>query len=49
MEIQAFGYLGVGTTKLDDWTSLATGSSGWRRVIEALGPGRFAWTIAVNV
>ncbi len=24
VEIQALGYLGVGTTKLDDWTSLAT-------------------------
>jgi 2,3-dihydroxybiphenyl 1,2-dioxygenase len=24
MEIQALGYLGVGTAKLDDWTSLAT-------------------------
>ena len=24
MEIRAFGYLGVGTAKLDDWTALAT-------------------------
>ena len=32
MEIQALGYLGVGTAKLDDWTSLATGGLGMQAV-----------------
>jgi hypothetical protein len=30
MEIQALGYLGIGTIKIDDWTSLATVDSGCR-------------------
>src|SRR6201985_3983294 len=32
MEIQAFGYLGVGTAKLDDWTALATKGLGMEAV-----------------
>ena len=32
MEIQALGYLGVGTAKLDDWTSLATRGLGMEAV-----------------
>src|SRR6185312_7214109 len=32
MEIQAFGYLGVGTAKLDDWTTLATRGLGMEAV-----------------
>ena len=32
MEIQAFGYLGVGTKKLDDWTALATKGLGMEAV-----------------
>jgi len=32
MEIQALGYLGVGTAKLDDWTSLATQGLGMQTV-----------------
>ena len=32
MEIQAFGYLGVGTKKIDDWTALATKGLGMEAV-----------------
>ena len=32
MEIQALGYLGVGTGKLDDWATLATGGLGMQAV-----------------
>ena len=32
MEIRAFGYLGVGTAKLDDWTTLATKGLGMEAV-----------------
>ena len=32
MEIRAFGYLGVGTKKLDDWTALATKGLGMEAV-----------------
>ena len=32
MEIRAFGYLGVGTAKLDDWTALATSGLGMEAV-----------------
>ena len=32
MEIQAFGYLGVGTAHLDDWTGLATKGLGMEAV-----------------
>ena len=32
MEIRAFGYLGVGTAKLDDWTALATKGLGMEAV-----------------
>ncbi|MFO1061405.1 MAG: VOC family protein [Dongiaceae bacterium] len=32
MEIQALGYLGVGTSRLDDWTALATAGLGMQAV-----------------
>lgn len=32
MEIRAFGYLGVGSAKLDDWTALATNGLGMQAV-----------------
>jgi catechol 2,3-dioxygenase-like lactoylglutathione lyase family enzyme len=32
MEIQALGYLGIGTTKLDNWTDFATGWLGMQAV-----------------
>lgn len=41
MEIQAFGYLGVGTTKLDDWTSLATRGLGMEAVDRGAGVRAF--------
>ena len=34
MEIQALGYLGVGTTKLDEWTSLATRGLGMEAIAQ---------------
>ena len=37
MEIQALGYLGVGTAQLDDWTSLATGGLGMQVVDRGAG------------
>src|SRR5256885_1753267 len=37
MEIQALGYLGVGTAQLDDWTSLATGGLGMEAVDRGAG------------
>ena len=37
MEIQALGYLGVGTAQLDDWTSLATGGLGMQAVDRGAG------------
>src|ERR1700722_4364794 len=35
MEIQAFGYLGVGTSNLDDWASFATSTIGMQSVDRA--------------
>jgi extradiol dioxygenase family protein len=35
MEIQAFGYLGVGTSNLDDWASFATSTIGMQSVDHA--------------
>ena len=40
-EIQAFGYIGVGTTKLDDWTSLATRGLGMEAVDRGAGMRAF--------
>ncbi len=37
MEIQALRYLGVGTARLDDWTSLATGGLGMQAVDRGAG------------
>ncbi len=37
MEIQALGYLGVGTARLDDWTSLATRALGMQPVDHGAG------------
>ena len=37
MTIQALGYLGIGTDKLDDWTNYATGWLGMQAVDR--GPG----------
>jgi hypothetical protein len=48
MEIQALGYLGVGTVKLDDWTLLTTRGSGCRPWIVAQARELFAWTIDGN-
>ena len=41
MEIQALGYLGVGTAKLDDWTSLATRGLGMEAVDRGGGTRAF--------
>ena len=41
MEIQALGYLGVGTAKLDDWTSLATRGLGMEAVDRGAGVRAF--------
>jgi 2,3-dihydroxybiphenyl 1,2-dioxygenase len=41
MEIQAFGYLGVGTSKLDDWTALATKGLGMEAVDRGGGTRAF--------
>src|SRR5215467_14815323 len=41
MEIRAFGYLGVGTAKLDDWTSLATRGLGMEAVDRGGGTQAF--------
>src|SRR5258708_38719765 len=35
MEIQAFGYLGVGSSNLDDWTAFATSAIGMQSVDRA--------------
>src|SRR5215475_3672041 len=35
MEIEAFGYLGVGSQKLDDWTAFATTNIGMQAVDRA--------------
>src|ERR1700731_3736547 len=35
MEIQAFGYLGVGTSNLDDWANFATSTIGMQSVDRA--------------
>jgi 2,3-dihydroxybiphenyl 1,2-dioxygenase len=37
MEIQALGYLGIGTIKIDDWTSLATRGLGMQTVDRGAG------------
>ena len=37
MEIQALGYLGIGTIKIDDWTSLATRGLGMQIVDRGAG------------
>jgi len=44
MTIQALGYLGIGTDRLDDWTSYATNWLGMRRWIAAPAFARSAWT-----
>ena len=41
MEIQALGYLGVGTAKLDEWTSLATRGLGMETVDRGGGTRAF--------
>ena len=41
MEIQALGYLGVGTTKLDEWTSLATRGLGMEAIDRGAGTKAF--------
>ncbi len=41
MEIQALGYLGVGTVKLDDWTFLATKGLGMEAVDRSSGTRAF--------
>src|SRR6201987_3661570 len=41
MEIQALGYLGVGTAKLDEWTSLATRGLGMEAVDRGGGTRAF--------
>ena len=41
MEIRAFGYLGVGTAKLDDWTALATKGLGMEVVDRGAGTRAF--------
>jgi len=41
MEIQALGYLGVGTKKLDDWTTLATRGLGMQAVERGKGVRAF--------
>src|SRR6516165_6259945 len=41
MEIRAFGYLGVGTARLDDWTSLATSGLGMEAVDRGGGTRAF--------
>jgi 2,3-dihydroxybiphenyl 1,2-dioxygenase len=41
MEIQALGYLGVGTARLDDWTSLATRGMGMQAVDRGAGTRAF--------
>jgi 2,3-dihydroxybiphenyl 1,2-dioxygenase len=41
MEIQALGYLGVGTAKLDDWTSLATRGLGMEAIDRGAGTRAF--------
>jgi hypothetical protein len=38
MEIQAFGYLGVGSSNLDDWAAFATSNIGMQSV-----PDRTEW------
>jgi hypothetical protein len=35
MEIQAFGYLGLGASNLDDWTAFATSTIGMQSVDRA--------------
>jgi hypothetical protein len=35
MEIQAFGYLGVGASNLDDWAAFATSNVGMQAVDRA--------------
>jgi hypothetical protein len=45
MEIQALGYLGVGTAKLEDWTSLATQGLGMEAVDRGGGTQASGWTI----
>jgi hypothetical protein len=35
MEIQAFGYLGLGASNLDDWTTFATSTIGMQSVDRA--------------
>src|SRR5215470_12206076 len=41
MEIQALGYLGVGTGKLDDWTEFATTGLGMQAVDRSAGVRAF--------
>ena len=41
MEIQALGYLGIGTTKLDEWTSLATRGLGMEAIDRGAGTKAF--------
>ena len=41
MEIQALGYLGIGTAKLDDWSDYATGWLGMQAVDRGAGVRAF--------
>src|SRR5690242_45733 len=41
MEIQALGYLGLGTEKLDDWSDFATGWLGMQAVDRGAGVRAF--------
>ena len=46
MTIQALGYLGIGTDRLDDWTDYATNWLGMQAVNRGAGVPRSAWTTA---
>ncbi len=46
MSIQALGYLGVGSDKLDEWTDFATNWLGMQAVDRSAGVARSAWTTA---
>ena len=46
MIIQALGYLGIGTEKLDDWSDFATNLLGMQPVDRAQGRRRYRLTRA---
>jgi hypothetical protein len=46
MTIQALGYLGIGTDRIDDWTNFATSWLGCRRWTAAPAHAPSAWTTA---